>query len=30
MRGGAVELLVERPVLVQHAVKNIGCDPPRR
>jgi hypothetical protein len=30
MRGGAVELLVERPVLVQHAVKNIRCDPPRR
>ncbi len=30
MRGGAVELLVERPMLVQHAVKNIRCDPPRR
>ena len=30
MRGGAIELLVERPVLVQHAVKNIRCDPPRR
>jgi hypothetical protein len=30
MRAGAVELLVERPVLVQHAIKNIRCDPPRR
>jgi hypothetical protein len=30
MRGRAVELLVERPVLVQHVVKNICCDPPRR
>src|SRR5258706_10819322 len=30
MRGAAVELLVERPALVQHAVKNVRCDPPRR
>ena len=30
MGGGAIELLVERPVLVQHAVKKVGCDPPRR
>ena len=30
MRGGAVELVVERAMLVQYAVKNIRCDPPRR
>src|SRR6266403_2274364 len=30
MGGGAVELLVQRPMLVQHAVENIGCDPPCR
>ena len=30
MRAGAVELVVERAMLVQHAVKNIRCDPPRR
>ena len=30
MRGAAIELLVECPPLVQHAVKNIRCDPPRR
>ena len=30
MGGGAVELFVERAVLVQHAVENIRCDPPRR
>jgi hypothetical protein len=30
MGGSAVELFVERPVLVQHAVENIRRDPPRR
>ena len=30
MRAGAVELLVERAVLMQHAVENIRRDPPRR
>ena len=30
MGGGAVELVVERAVLVQHAVENIRRDPPRR
>ena len=30
MGGGAVELVVERAALVQYAVQNIGCDPPRR
>ena len=30
MGGGAVKLFVEGAVLVQNAVKNVGCDPPRR
>jgi hypothetical protein len=30
MRAGAVELVIERTPLVQHAVENIGCNPPRR
>ena len=30
MGGGAVELVVERAVLVQDAVENIRRDPPRR
>ena len=30
MGGGAVELVVERAALVQHAVQNIRRDPPRR
>ena len=30
MRAGALELLVQRPMLMQHAVEDIGCDPPRR
>ena len=30
MGAGAVELVVERAVLVQHAVENVRCDPPRR
>ena len=30
MGGGAVELVVERAALVQHAVENIRRDPPRR
>src|ERR1700722_16764197 len=30
MRGAAVELLIQRPVLVQHAVQNVCRDPPRR
>ena len=29
MRAGAVELIVEGAMLVQHAVENIGRDPPR-
>ena len=30
MRGGAVELFVQRALLMQHAVENIRRDPPRR
>jgi len=30
MRAGAVELVIERAVLVQDAVENIRSDPPRR
>ncbi|MGY3558724.1 hypothetical protein ACVWXP_001993 [Bradyrhizobium sp. USDA 4463] len=30
MSAGAVELVVERAVLVQHAVDDVGSDPPRR
>ena len=30
MGAGAVELVVEGAVLVQHAVENVGRDPPRR
>ncbi|MHC2330714.1 hypothetical protein ACVIW0_000003 [Bradyrhizobium sp. USDA 4454] len=30
MRAGAVELIVERAVLVQHAVEDVGCDAARR
>jgi hypothetical protein len=30
MRGGAIELIVKRAVLMQHAVENIGRDPARR
>jgi hypothetical protein len=30
MRAGAVELVVKRAVLVQYAVENVGCNPPRR
>ena len=29
MRARAVELIVERAMLVQHAVENISRDPPR-
>jgi hypothetical protein len=30
MRGGAIELVVKRAVLVQDAVENVRRDPPRR
>jgi hypothetical protein len=30
MGGGAVELIVQRAVLMQYAVENIRRDPPRR
>jgi hypothetical protein len=30
MGGRAIELVVERAVLVQDAVENVGGDPPRR
>src|SRR5256885_5349002 len=30
MRGRAVELFIERAMLVQHAVQNVGGDPPCR
>jgi len=30
MRGCAIELVVKGAVLVQHAIENVGCDPPRR
>jgi hypothetical protein len=30
MGAGAVKLVVEGAVLVQHAVENVGCDPARR
>ena len=30
MGAGAVELVIEGPLLVQHAVENIRRDPPRR
>jgi hypothetical protein len=30
MGGGAVELVVEGTMLVQHAVQYVGCDPPCR
>src|SRR3569832_2178199 len=30
MGGSAIELFVERAVLVQDAVENVGCDPPCR
>src|SRR5438045_2785781 len=30
MHAAALELLIERAVLMQHAVENIGCDPTRR
>jgi hypothetical protein len=30
MGAGAVELVIERPPLVQHAVENIRRNPPRR
>jgi hypothetical protein len=30
MRGGAIELIVKRAALMQHAVENIRRDPPRR
>src|ERR1700712_1671819 len=30
MGAGAVELVVEGAVLMQHAIENIRCDPPRR
>jgi hypothetical protein len=30
MCAGTVELIVKRALLVQHAVKDVCCDPPRR
>jgi hypothetical protein len=30
MRAGAIELIVKRAVLVQHAVDDVCCDPSRR
>ena len=30
MGGRAIELFVEGAMLVQHAVENVSCDPPRR
>ena len=30
MRRSAVELLIERAMLVQDAIEDVGCDPPRR
>ncbi len=30
MGAGAIELFVKRAMLLEHAVDNIRCDPPRR